>query len=460
MRMNRTSLLLALAGALGLLALVTAPDVPAPEPVFAPQAQAQPTGAPGEVQLVGRLASAFAANAGAPNYLTLQVAAGAQEPTSDRLPSNLVVVIDRSGSMRGRKLADARAAARALVDALGSSDRLAIVHYGSDVVTMPSTLADAEGRERLRAFVDGIVDQGGTHISGALQAAAVAARAHQEAYRTNRIILLSDGQPTEGILHIDGLAAEVSRLREQGFTVTSLGVGEDFDEQMMRTLAEHGGGFYGYLGDSHRLADVFARELNQAGRMVARDVELHLQTPAGVRVEEVLGRRLLRDGQQTRVRLYDLSAGLSERMVVRFSVDAPAGTRLQAALTAQLTWTDMRTGQRRAAAVSLPATVTADARRALENADAEVMAHAANAEAARHVREAAALARQGRGAEADRMLGGSMDNLRKLFGSSANALAGETIESSQRALRSGDMNRAAKEMDRRSMGNFGQNNSY
>ena len=475
--MNRTVSFIAVAGALAVLALLAAPrpqrtqpaqpeaqtqtQQPAAPAITAPlPAEAQGSSSARGLTLSGKLASAFVANGGAPNYLTLEVAAAPQEEKGPRMPANLVVVIDRSCSMAGQKLTDAIGAARTLVDTLHPDDRLAIVDYGSDVSTFPSTLADAAGKERLHAYLRDLDADGSTNIGGGLQAGALAAREHQARYSNNRLVLLSDGQPTVGITDPDGLARIVSRIREGGLTVTSLGVGRDFDERLMARLAEAGGGFYGDIGDSARLAEVFARELDQASRMVARDLELRLLVPANVRVEEVLGRDFRPDGAGARLRLYDLSSGLSNRLVVRFSVNESAGAALRGPVHAVLTWTDLKTAERVSAQVSMTATVTDDAQKALANADADVLAHAANAEAARQVRYAADLARQGKRDEADRHLSDSMLNLRRLFGASAESLAGASIEDSRKSLRGGDMNRAAKDMERKSLQSFGQSNAY
>ena len=484
--MNRTALILSAAGLLALLALVAAPRPEAPKPPAVATATSATTATPDDaapgpalapedkrvpepasagdsegVRLTGKLASGYVANGGAPNYLSLEVQAPVREEAAPtRTPANLVVVIDRSCSMSGQKMQDALQAAHALVDQLDAEDRLAVVHYGSDVSALRSTRADGGGKEALHQYIRTIRVDGSTNISGGLERALVEGLVHREAYRTNRVVLLSDGQPTMGEVTQEGLTRVVTRMREHGLTVTSLGVGADFDERLMGALAEAGGGFYGYISDTSRLAEVFARELQQASELVARDVELRLSVPAGVRVEEVLGRSFAREGNGARLKLYDLSSGLSNRLVVRFSVDKPAGETPPETVKAEMRWTDVASGGRKVAAVSLTGQVTAVAKRALDHADEEVMAHAANAEAARQVQLAAALARQGKRDEAERSLNLGFDNIRKMFGASANALAGSTIEDSRKALQSGDMNRAAKEMDRKSIESFGQNNAY
>src|SRR5207245_2805410 len=103
-----------------------------------------------------------------------------------------------------------------------------------------------------------------------------------------RLVLMSDGQPTEGIQSVAGLTRIASQLHERGVSVTSLGVGYDFNEDLMTQLAQVGGGSYAYLKDSAALASIIQRDLQQAGTLVARDVRLNVRLPNGVVLREVL----------------------------------------------------------------------------------------------------------------------------------------------------------------------------
>ena len=157
------------------------------------------TAAGGALTLEGKLSGAWLKAGPSEAYAVLKVRAD-QPREHQRVPVSLALVIDRSGSMRGQKLADAKLAARLLVQRLGPVDRLALVHYGSDVRVFPSQLVTEEAREQMLAFVDAIEDEGATNISGGLQAAAQELRPYVKSFRVSRILLLSDGQPTEGLV--------------------------------------------------------------------------------------------------------------------------------------------------------------------------------------------------------------------------------------------------------------------
>ena len=218
-------------------------------------------------------------------FVTVDVE-GAQLPGQPRSPVNLALVIDRSGSMNGPKLAHAKEAARHLVKQLGRGDRLSIVHYGSDVSALSSMPADPDGQARMLAYVDGIWDEGGTNISAGLEEARRQLLPFAREYRVSRVILLSDGQPTEGLVHDEALTALARQLRADGLSMSAIGVGEAFNEDLMQGFAEYGAGAYGYLREGAQLASLFERDLKQAATTVAQHVSLEFTVARGRRARE------------------------------------------------------------------------------------------------------------------------------------------------------------------------------
>ena len=83
-------------------------------------------------------------------------------------------------------------------------------------------------------------------------------------FRVNRLILVSDGQPTEGVTDFSGLTSLVRDIRSLGVSVSSLGVGDDFNEQLMTAIAEVGAGGYGCMQDAAQLSQVFQKAARPA----------------------------------------------------------------------------------------------------------------------------------------------------------------------------------------------------
>ncbi|RJS27078.1 VWA domain-containing protein [Corallococcus sp. H22C18031201] len=406
--MNRTVLFLALAGGLALTALVLglpraggSPQPPPPATHVAPPLPPTPpaTASLGSLTLTGRLSHPYIPQGASEVFATVDLT-GAQVPGATRSPVNLAVVIDRSGSMSGYKLAQAKQAARHLVGLLRDEDRLAIIHYGSDVKSLPSQAATPANRERMLQFIEGIWDDGGTNISAGLSAGRFQLASGMEHFRVNRLILMSDGQPTEGISDAAGLQQEVRDIRAAGITVSAIGVGTDFNEDLMQSFAEYGAGAYGFLEDAGKLATLFQRDLQQASTTVARNVELSFELPDGVSLGEVLGYTAHQAGNVVRVAMPDFSAGQVERVVVRLLVQGSAVGQAVQVTGLKLAYTDLLQNKGVESAASLSAQVTDRREEVLARQDKDATVYAARARSAQNLQKAAEAMSQGRKDEA------------------------------------------------------------
>ncbi|NTX04197.1 VWA domain-containing protein [Myxococcus sp. CA040A] len=405
--MNRTVLFLSLAGGLALTALVLGlPQVTRPrtEPVVEvktppPTPPLPVQGTPGSLTMTSRLSHPYVPAGSSEVFATVDLT-GAEVPGSKRRPVNLALVIDRSGSMSGYKLAQAKQAARHLVGLLRDEDRLAIVHYGSDVKSLPSAQATPAQRERMLQYVDGIWDDGGTNISAGLSAGRYQLSTAQEGYGVNRLILLSDGQPTEGVTDDEGLTRQVRELRATGITVSAIGVGTDFNEDLMQGFAEYGAGAYGYLEDAGQLAALFQKDLQQASTTVARDVTLTFTLPSGTVLGEVLGYNARQSGNQVMVSLPNFSAGQLERVVVRLSTTGDAVGQTVRVTDLTLNYTDLirNVGVENGAALS--AVVTDRQEEVVARQDKDATVYAVRARSAQNLQKAAEALREGRRDEA------------------------------------------------------------
>ncbi|MCP3166086.1 vWA domain-containing protein [Myxococcus qinghaiensis] len=475
--MNRTLLLLSAAGLLALGALsLGKPSPPPPPPVtdtshtvaqpdeqpataVLPLLVAQPSD--GALTLTGKLSGSYVQTGDSEAFAWMELKARPVE-AQRRVPVNMALVVDRSGSMSGQKLADAKRAATELVNRLTPEDRLALIHYGTDVKVIPSRLVTPEVREELLASIDRIQDDGSTNISGGLTEAASALRGHLSQFRVSRAILLSDGQPTAGLVTEPELFQLTRRLRDEGITVSALGVGEDFQASLMRGMAEQGGGFSGFLNDSSRLAEVFSRELDQATSTVARRVELRLTLPPSVRDVEVMGLPSTREGAVVKVPLYDLAGEQSVRVVVKLTLRASATTEPLPLLDATVRYLDVARDGMAETTLPLKAQVTEDAALVRAHLDRDVRVHAVRALGTQQMRAAVEEMKRGNRKGAVGLLG----NARKLFGSSPAALSGELAELDQteaaygRASNDGDVRRESLNLYKKTMKNFGENNAY
>jgi Ca-activated chloride channel family protein len=237
------------------------------------------------------------------------------------LPTDLVVVLDRSGSMRGQKISDARAAIRELVGQLGARDRFALVTYSTGArLALPLHETERSRREAIRAAIERVVPDGGTNLSSGLDLALEVVERARVPGREPRVVVISDGLVNQGDTSLAGLTARAGRAAVGEYVLSTVGVGEDFDEGLLTALADAGTGNYYYLADARALASVFSDEFFSARETVARGLEVRIQPRAGVSVLEAAGYPLERRGGSVSFRPGSLFADQERRIWVTLRV--------------------------------------------------------------------------------------------------------------------------------------------
>jgi Ca-activated chloride channel homolog len=245
------------------------------------------------------------------------------DPSIGRPPLALAVVIDRSGSMHGSAIENAKAAALSVLRQLDSRDAFSVVTYSSSSETvLPMQRATDANKAAARAAIETIEDDGGTCISCGLETGATEVARSPVEGGLRRILLISDGQANEGLYDRDELAQLAANKAARGVSISTLGVGLDFDEHTMRRLAEVGRGNYYFVEDTVALSEMFSRELGNLSQTVASDVRLVATAGAGVRIEEAYGYPMSRDGGSVIVPIADLRAGETRKVVFRVTVGA------------------------------------------------------------------------------------------------------------------------------------------
>lgn len=444
--MNRTAIFvsaaLLLTAAAGLAVLTKpAPLVPPPPPSL--------TKTLGPVTLEARLSHGGVSSQGGELYAeyVVTVAPGALTATSG--PVSMAVVLDVSGSMQGEKLSDAKKAAHRLVDLLGGDDALSFITFGDVVDRRPLLKMTAENKAATHAAIDAVVASGATLLSGGLEAGTDALR---EAAGARRLVLISDGRPTMGVVEPRALAALARRARDTDVTVTALGVGSDYDGLLTQQLAEWGGGMYGYLRDGGALEEVLGQELVAARTPALRNVRLRLD-PTVLRISEVPGRN--RDGST--LYLADLRPGQPARVLVRL-VAARAEEGAQESLDATLSWSAPGDVARHTLTAGLTALAIDDARSAFATRDEGLWTRGIAAAGSSRMVQAAVAMERGDTAAANTLF----DSAKALFGQSADALAGQAqVDKLQRDFSQasdGKRKDLARSFEKKALTDYGRGN--
>lgn len=265
-------------------------------------------------------------------YLLVQVtapdAARAGVPT-DRLPLNLAAVLDRSGSMQGAKLAYTQKAMTFLVDQIGKKDVLAVVAY-DDQVEVVQRAARVRNKDLLKGQVQALRAGGMTNLSGGLSAGAHEARRNARKGLVNRVLLMTDGLANQGVTSHDGLVGMAARLREEGILLTTLGVGDTFDEDLLTAMAEAGGGNFYYIENPDRIPAIFSQELQGLLAVAGQALKVRVRAGDGVRIEGVLGYPPTWGPDSVELDLPDIYAGETKSLVLEMVVapGSPGSARL------------------------------------------------------------------------------------------------------------------------------------
>lgn len=252
-------------------------------------------------------------------WLTLR---GKQTESLDnqpRQPVDMVVVVDQSGSMEGPKMQAARQAVQQLVNRLSSADRFALFGYADNVVQYTPLLPATESNiARFQALITTIQPDGGTNLGGGLQHGIDALVRRQEAFKRGKVILISDGLANQGVTEPRALGAIASVAAEHDFAVSTVGVGDDFNEHLMTLIADRGVGNYYYLDNLDAFASVFEQEFHQSATAAAHGLNIGIPLPDGVSLVDASGYPISLDGNRAIVRYGDIGAGQTRSLFLTF----------------------------------------------------------------------------------------------------------------------------------------------
>lgn len=325
------------------------------------------------LELRGRMNCPVVPREGGRAFLELTLNAPRGE-TRERKPVNLCVVLDRSGSMGEEgKIVNAKAALRALIDRLSPEDIFSLVIY-DDVVDVLRPARCAGDKRELRDLVEGIQPRGWTNLGGGmLEGFAQAGRYAGREY-VNRVVLLSDGLANRGITDPGELGRYARKFRDRSISLTTMGVGLDYNENLMTSLAARGGGNYYFIESPRHLASIFKREFDGLGCVVAQNAVIELRLGRGVSVSDVVGAEFSAVDGRVRIPVGDVYAG--ERREFTVEVAIPAGTGRLCVAEGDVRFEPVRDGFDVASLAGVSVTYSADAAEIERHRDLEAQASA------------------------------------------------------------------------------------
>ncbi len=194
-----------------------------------------------------------------------------------RKPVDLIIVFDRSGSMQGDKLHDAQKAIVNIIDSMRPNDRLGILSYSDHVVQHnPLIKMTRSNKNIIKKNVHGIRASGGTNLGSGLQEAIRMVKKSNHFTGSTKIILISDGMANQGITNPTRLGKIARQVSNYGASISTIGVGIEFNENLMTDIADQGSGIYYFLEDPMGFADIFHNELSTTKLTAASGIEIRI----------------------------------------------------------------------------------------------------------------------------------------------------------------------------------------
>lgn len=243
-----------------------------------------------------------------------------------QMPVNLSLVLDRSGSMSGDKLRNLKEAVRLVIDQLQPQDYVSIVIF-DDKVDVVSPSQPVTNQAHLKSLVDGIQDRGGTEMSRGMQAGLAEVQKAMGPARVSRILLLTDGQTYGDEPRCQQLAADAGRL---GVPITALGLGDDWNEQLLDAIAKASGGVSDQVDAPQKVQQVFLSALQSMQASVISNALLVLRLVGGIVPRQVwrviplisqLSPKVLSD-RDVQVPLGDLEKDTGQALLVELMLPA------------------------------------------------------------------------------------------------------------------------------------------
>jgi Ca-activated chloride channel homolog len=253
--------------------------------------------------------------------LSLKSLAAAKRERHTRI--NAAIVIDRSGSMQGDRIAAAKEGARVALERLSSEDAIALVAYNHNVDVLSPAAPLRGARDHLTRAIDRLTADGTTALYDGVKEGGRQVEELVSDDNVNRVILLSDGLANVGPSSPYELAELGRKLASKGISVSTIGLGLDYNEDLMQRLAAASDGNHVFVERPSDLAEIFDREFGDALSVSARDITITIECKLGFKPIRILGRDGTIDGDRITLKLNQLQSE-NERYVV-VALQAPKG---------------------------------------------------------------------------------------------------------------------------------------
>lgn len=328
-----------------------------------------------EVQVGAELGhSAIDRKSGERVYLRLSLKTLAAAARKDRPPINVALVIDRSGSMSGDRLDAAKKGAHTALERLGADDIVSLVSYNHEVDVLREAGRFGSQRDALEKAIDKISSSGTTALYAGVKEGGEQVKARRSESQVDRVVLLSDGLANVGPSSPGELAALGRELAAKGISVSTIGLGLEYNEDLMQRLAAASDGNHVFVERPSDLAEIFDREFGDAISVAARDIIIQIECKSGFTPKRVLGRDAEISGGRVTLKLNQLPADTERYVVVELEVPASGLAASEGDVAhVDVGYVNLESGSRAESKVTVTARFTEDAKEAEASINKGVM---------------------------------------------------------------------------------------
>ena len=336
-------------------------------------------------------------------YLKVGLTGFALQDKEERTPVNVAIVIDKSGSMSGEKIRKAKEAALMAIDRLTRRDIVSVVAYNHTVeVLLPAT--KVTDRAAIRAAIGRLTAGGNTALFAGVSKGGEEVRKFLDRNRVNRIVLLSDGLANVGPSSPAELGDLGGSLIKEGISVTTIGLGLGYNEDLMTQLARRSDGNHGFVKEPADLAKIFKFEFGDVLSVVAKEVAVTIRCAEGIRPIRLLGRKGDIVGQEVTAAINQLYS--EQEKYVLLEVEVPPGEEkdVRDVATVDVSYLNMQTKTNDKLTSRMAVRFTKAEKAVKENANKDVLVSAVELVANETNKRATELRDQGKIEEARQVL--------------------------------------------------------